>query len=299
MNYFLLAVFCVLLYFPRNYYLDVLTGVRPRMKDHYRAHHLSLWMRLIPELHRAGASSSSLRHNLFLDHNNSNLYEGVVRPDPQYLLTEDTKAGASTANSKSEQEPTEIPTTVCITTETNKFQLNTSEPLGPWDISGYQQYSTALTVTIAIGCSLLILNILIFAKVYRKKDKTKRSDAKSSFEDTKLLPSASVVAEIERENVLLSGSLHKASSQHSIHKQYHYVSSQGSHLPSHHAALPNHLPFKAQAPPNGSVHQYMSPPESHPLLAGRLLPHSQTLPHPHPSTGSVKCSSVVVSEMRV
>ena len=31
-------------------------------------------------------------------------------------------------------------------------------------------YSTALSVTIAIGCSLLVLNILIFAAVYYQKD---------------------------------------------------------------------------------------------------------------------------------
>lgn len=274
-------------------------GVRPRTKDHYRAHYLSLWMRLVPELHRAGASSSSLRHNLFQDHNNSKLYEGVVRTDPRYLSTNDDIARSSTASSKTQQDPTEIPTTVCISTEINKSQQNISEPLGYWEVSGYQQYSTALTVTIAIGCSLLILNILIFAKVYRKKDRRKGSDLKSSFEDSKLLPSASVVAEIERENVLLSGSLHKASSQHSIHKQYHYVSSQGSHLSSHHATLPNHLPYKTQGPPNGSVHQYMTSPESHHLLTGRLPPHSQTLPHPPHITGSAKSSSVGISEMRV
>ncbi len=31
-------------------------------------------------------------------------------------------------------------------------------------------YSTALSVTIAIGCSLLVLNVLIFAAVYYQKD---------------------------------------------------------------------------------------------------------------------------------
>lgn len=34
-------------------------------------------------------------------------------------------------------------------------------------------YSTALSVTIAIGCSLLILNVLIFAGVYYQRDKTR------------------------------------------------------------------------------------------------------------------------------
>lgn len=36
---------------------------------------------------------------------------------------------------------------------------------------GFAAYSTALSVTIAIGCSLLILNVLIFAGVYYQRDK--------------------------------------------------------------------------------------------------------------------------------
>lgn len=38
---------------------------------------------------------------------------------------------------------------------------------------GFAAYSTALSVTIAIGCSLLILNVLIFAGVYYQRDKSR------------------------------------------------------------------------------------------------------------------------------
>lgn len=40
---------------------------------------------------------------------------------------------------------------------------------------GFQIYSTALTVTIAVGCSLLILNILVFAACYYYRDKRRTS----------------------------------------------------------------------------------------------------------------------------
>lgn len=40
-------------------------------------------------------------------------------------------------------------------------------------VRSYATYSTALSVTIAIGCSLLILNVLIFAGVYYQRDKTR------------------------------------------------------------------------------------------------------------------------------
>lgn len=44
---------------------------------------------------------------------------------------------------------------------------------------GFAAYSTALSVTIAIGCSLLILNVLIFAGVYYQRDKTRLNEPRT------------------------------------------------------------------------------------------------------------------------
>lgn len=54
---------------------------------------------------------------------------------------------------------------------------------------GFAAYSTALSVTIAIGCSLLILNVLIFAGVYYQRDKS-RMEAKKVAENGGLLAPA-------------------------------------------------------------------------------------------------------------
>lgn len=43
----------------------------------------------------------------------------------------------------------------------------------PQQEDGFAAYSTALSVTIAIGCSLLIVNVLIFAGVYYQRDKNR------------------------------------------------------------------------------------------------------------------------------
>ena len=44
---------------------------------------------------------------------------------------------------------------------------------------GLSSYSTALSVTIAIGCSLLVLNVLIFTAVYYQRDRNRdRSSTK-------------------------------------------------------------------------------------------------------------------------
>lgn len=51
------------------------------MKNHFRAHQLSIWLRLIPELHRAGMEDVIARHNLFKNHDDMELYDGPVKPD--------------------------------------------------------------------------------------------------------------------------------------------------------------------------------------------------------------------------
>ena len=48
--------------------------------------------------------------------------------------------------------------------------------------NGLTTYSTALSVTIAIGCSLLVLNVLIFAGVYYQRDK-QRMEGKRRMEN--------------------------------------------------------------------------------------------------------------------
>lgn len=60
-------------------YLEI--GMKPRMKNHFRAHQLSIWLRLIPELHRAGMEDVIVRHNLFRNHDDPTLYEGAVKPN--------------------------------------------------------------------------------------------------------------------------------------------------------------------------------------------------------------------------
>lgn len=62
-------------------FLAPLAGMKPRMKNHFRAHQLSIWLRLIPELHKAGMEDVIARHNLFKNHDDMDLYEGLVKPD--------------------------------------------------------------------------------------------------------------------------------------------------------------------------------------------------------------------------
>ncbi|GFW72239.1 neuroligin-3 [Trichonephila clavipes] len=57
-----------------------LKSLKPKVRDHYHAHRLSFWLSLIPKLHRQGTSTEvASQHHLLDDHDNPNLYDGVVR----------------------------------------------------------------------------------------------------------------------------------------------------------------------------------------------------------------------------
>ncbi|GLV39051.1 Neuroligin 4 [Carabus blaptoides fortunei] len=150
--------------------------MKPRMKNHFRAHQLSVWLRLIPELHRAGMEDVVARHNLFRNHNDADLYDGAVRPDPlsrvsYYDPTTELFRRKTNSTLQNAETPTTMDTivTTCVNVVSpgnfnhQTMQNASTDTLASLEAAGYAAYSTALSVTIAIGCSLLILNVLIFA----------------------------------------------------------------------------------------------------------------------------------------
>ncbi|XP_075979945.1 neuroligin-4, Y-linked-like isoform X2 [Anticarsia gemmatalis] len=168
-------------------YLEI--GMKPRLKNHYRAHQLSVWLRLVPELHRAGMEDVAARHNLFKNHNEQDLYEGIVRPDPLARNTNDNDAIRRTNGSVYTDTALTTVDTILATCATilpgrDLQTLNATEnTLANLEAAGYAAYSTALSVTIAIGCSLLILNVLIFAGVYYQRDKSRSRTKQPRFNE--------------------------------------------------------------------------------------------------------------------
>ncbi|XP_047537555.1 neuroligin-4, Y-linked-like isoform X1 [Vanessa atalanta] len=198
-------------------YLEI--GIKPRMKNHYRAHQLSVWLRLVPELHRTGMEDVAARHNLFRNHNEQDLYEGIVRPDP-LARNADNDQIRRNGSAYSDTALTTVDTILatCVTMMPSGRDLQsfnaTDNTLANLEAAGYAAYSTALSVTIAIGCSLLILNVLIFAGVYYQRDKSRSRGKQQRFNekhfetisgkhshyhiDPNLAPS--LVVDIERQN---------------------------------------------------------------------------------------------------
>lgn len=162
--------------------------MKPRLKNHYRAHQLSVWLRLVPELHRAGMEDVAARHNLFKNHNEQELYEGIVRPDPLARNANDNdqirRNGSIYPDAALTTVDTILATCATILPGRDLQTPNATEnTLANLEAAGYAAYSTALSVTIAIGCSLLILNVLIFAGVYYQRDKTRSRGKQQRFNE--------------------------------------------------------------------------------------------------------------------
>ncbi|XP_054708197.1 neuroligin-2-like [Uloborus diversus] len=167
----------------------LLIGLKPKAKDHYRAHRLSFWLNLIPQLHRPGTVSVIPQHHLLDDHNNPLTYDGVVRPLADGDDMSATFSGPFLGG-QPQSSPTLRPTLAKnVTSEPPLTSTDSPKVPKPYPgttvdtISNFTEtrsvmipqsgYSTALSVTIAVGCSLLILNILIFAGVYYQRDKSR------------------------------------------------------------------------------------------------------------------------------
>uniref|UniRef100_A0A8D1J3R5 Carboxylesterase type B domain-containing protein n=1 Tax=Sus scrofa TaxID=9823 RepID=A0A8D1J3R5_PIG len=134
---------------------DVMLSAVVIVRDHYRATKVAFWLELVPHLH--------------------NLNEIF-----QYVSTT-TKVPPPDMTSfpyGTRRSPAKIwPTTKrpAITPANNPKHSKDPHKTGPEDttvlIETKRDYSTELSVTIAVGASLLFLNILAFAALYYKKDK--------------------------------------------------------------------------------------------------------------------------------
>nr|CAI5837378.1 unnamed protein product [Callosobruchus analis] len=258
--------------------------MKPRMKNHFRAHQLSVWLRLIPELHRAGMEDVVARHNLFRNHNNADLYDGAVRPDPlsrvsYYDPTVELIRRRPNSTMSALDAPTTIQTmvTTCVNVVASSYnpqlfqnQNNTTDALANLEAAGYAAYSTALSVTIAIGCSLLILNVLIFAGVYYQRDKTRmevknlqqqQSRNQAAFETISKhqhyhlghSQSSSIIVDVEQDT---SAMILAANAQQDHHKSQHLCPTSISNTMKAPPPSPNVMQNCMTLPKNSSMTSY-------------------------------------------
>ncbi|KAK7083793.1 hypothetical protein SK128_008454, partial [Halocaridina rubra] len=148
-------------------------GSRGRVQDHYRAGRVALWSWLIPGLERVGSryGPDSPFHR-FSNHLQSDTFSGPTRPTN---LSSNLLPPSSTLQS-----------TTVLATLFPSLSNEGNESFSPASESDERHlkkdfpYSTALSVTVAIGCSLLVLNLLVFTAVYYRHDTTRQGFIKGS-----------------------------------------------------------------------------------------------------------------------
>ncbi|KAF9811823.1 hypothetical protein SFRURICE_021180 [Spodoptera frugiperda] len=155
---------------------------KPEMRSHYRGHKMSLWLSLIPQLHRPGSDlpDAAMRHHHFQE-DNANYYEGAVRAQsmsrahvPHVVELEGGARGGTRSTvppraAPPRPVPAAPPSTECPPNATAPTVHPDDALLRRLASSHYQSYTAALTVTIAVGCFLLLLNVLIFAGIYHQR----------------------------------------------------------------------------------------------------------------------------------
>ncbi|GFT59122.1 neuroligin-4, Y-linked [Nephila pilipes] len=167
-------------------------SLKPKVRDHYHAHRLSFWLSLIPKLHRQGSATEvASQHHLLDDHDNPNLYDGVVRqgsvlppigvpprlpttmkPKPNVVNRTSVGSGAKVGMthyaemSYSSQSP---------------YEASYDEPFVAFNYSNFtnmastgndteeENYDGLLQITITVGCTLLFFNICIYFAVYYQR----------------------------------------------------------------------------------------------------------------------------------
>ncbi|CAK6450683.1 unnamed protein product [Pipistrellus nathusii] len=137
-------------------------GLKPRVRDHYRATKVAFWLELVPHLHNLNEIFQYVSTTTKVPppdmtsfpygtrrSSAAKSWPTTRRPSVTPAGGGSSGGGGSPKHAKDARKPED--TTVLIETK--------------------RDYSTELSVTIAVGASLLFLNILAFAALYYKKDK--------------------------------------------------------------------------------------------------------------------------------
>ncbi|XP_076118720.1 neuroligin 4 X-linked b isoform X4 [Alosa pseudoharengus] len=136
-------------------------GLKPRVRDHYRATKVAFWLELVPHLH-----------------NINELFQYVSTTTK--IPPQDTTPFSYTKRLSGKLWPST--TRHPVTPNTNNKQVTDQQTPDKEEtsviIETRRDYSTELSVTIAVGASLLFLNILAFAALYYKKDKHRHESSR-------------------------------------------------------------------------------------------------------------------------
>ncbi|XP_070710538.1 neuroligin-2a [Pempheris klunzingeri] len=237
-------------------------GLKPRVRDNYRANKVAFWLELVPHLH-------SIHDDFFPTTTRSppGPGPGTHRPWPRTPGPRTTRHPYPTFPSDPEPEGSDRP----------------HQDLFPGDT---RDYSTELSVTVAVGASLLFLNILAFAALYYKRDK--RHEMRRHRLSPQRGGPANDLAHSQEEEIM------SLQMKHSEHDAHHDMEPLRPHDILRPACPPDYTLALRRAPddvplmtPNTITMIPSTITSMQPLHAFNTFPstgHNNTLPHPHSTT---------------
>ncbi|XP_064881491.1 neuroligin-2-like [Oncorhynchus nerka] len=235
-------------------------GLKPRVRDNYRANKVAFWLELVPHLHSL--------HDEFPP--TTRLPPGSTRPPGVPWKPKPRTTGHPYPTFPDPVEP--------YGSERPRLDLF------PGDT---RDYSTELSVTVAVGASLLFLNILAFAALYYKRDKRQEMRRHRLSPQRHGGPSNDLAHSQEEEIMSLQ-------MKHSEHDPHHDMEPLRPHDILRPACPPDYTLALRRAPddvplmtPNTitmipSTITGMQP--LHPFNTFPSTGHNNTLPHPHSTT---------------
>ncbi|XP_036002597.1 neuroligin-2a isoform X1 [Fundulus heteroclitus] len=238
-------------------------GLKPRVRDNYRANKVAFWLELVPHLHSL--------HEIFPTTTRSPTGPGpgldTVRPRPKTPGPRTTPQPYPAFPLDPEPEGSERP----------------HQDLFPGDT---RDYSTELSVTVAVGASLLFLNILAFAALYYKRDK-RHEMRRHRLSPQRGVPANDLAHSQEEEIMSLQ-------MKHSEHDAHHDLEPLRPHDILRPSCPPDYTLALRRAPddvplmtPNTITMIPSTITSMQPLHAFNTFPstgHNNTLPHPHSTT---------------
>ncbi|XP_051578780.1 neuroligin-2a isoform X2 [Myxocyprinus asiaticus] len=236
-------------------------GLKPRIRDNYRANKVAFWLELVPHLHNL--------HEEFPSPTTTRLPPGTARtPHWKVQGPRTTRQPFPTFPSETEPDGSEPP-------RFSPFPSDTRD------------YSTELSVTVAVGASLLFLNILAFAALYYKRDK--RHEMRRHRLSPQRGVTANDLAHSQEEEIM------SLQMKHSEHDAHHDMEPLRPHDILRPTCPPDYTLALRRAPddvplmtPNTITMIPSTITGMQPLHAFNTFPttigHNNTLPHPHSTT---------------
>lgn len=239
----------------------IFSDTKPKLKNHYRAHRLSFWLNLVPDLHKPGGDDVPMSHHSLIDDDPP--LPKLPQLNPKKMLTTEVPLSPVSANGNFS-----FLATLGTPDSTERVEelggvSTTNHPME----DGFAAYSTALSVTIAIGCSLLILNVLIFAGVYYQRDKTRMNEANGQPKkrnENGQMPN-NICGDLESSIIGVKSDPATILGHHHSHHQL--PPPEFADLPQNNATLPRPPPPPKLSKPNVNTLSSHQVPENQPLLS--------------------------------